>query len=278
MIKRFKQYINENYLFEGGNAVHDTKRISIEDVPSTINDIYENMFPKLEIKETDSIRLGSSGHTETSGDIDFGIMLTDLSAINDKFIVAFPKEESHFMKGIEVLSVTWPINKSNERVQVDFLPVYDKDWTKFIYKYPENSKYKSAHRNWMLMAILSSIRDNVVKDENGNVTAYDGYFLNLNKGLFSMHKSYVGKTKLLKHGTMDDEVHITSDPKEFLNFAFGKDVMEKDVNSFENCWNLINSNNFRWKKQIQLIKDNFIDFLDRAELKIPSECHENKRE
>ena len=277
MLKRFNQYINENYLLEGGNAVHDTNRISIDDVPFTIDDIYKNMFPLLGIKKSDTIRLGSSGHSETSGDIDFGIMNTDLSVLHDKFLKVFSSEESHFMKGIEVLSVTWPINKSSKKVQVDFLPVYDKKWTEFIYNYPDKSKYKSAHRNWLLMAILSSIKDNIKKDENDNILSYDGYILNLNKGLFSMHKSYVGKTKVLKHGTIENEEHITSDPKEFLNLVFNKDVFEKDIKTFEDCWKLIHSNNFRWIKKLSAIKEKLLEFLNRAELKIPDECHEDKR-
>jgi len=282
-LKSFRQHVSEraailiahNAIFEGGKVFHDeTKRINKDQVDATISDIEKNLFPTLGLKlDNNVIRLGSSGHSETSGDIDFGIIGMDLSKLHDLIKSKF-SNKTNFIKGLEVLSIEWPIegDEENGLVQLDFIPVYDRDWTEFIYKYPTESKYKSAHRNWLFMAVLSSIRNNVEKDETTDEPlSYDGYMLNLNKGLFSMKKDYQGKTKILKHGQIVDDKLITTNPKEFVEFVFGKGYKPKDVRTFEECWHIINNDNFKWIDNIDDIKKNLKKFLSRVELPIPTE-------
>jgi hypothetical protein len=267
-IKNFGQFINE-----GGKVFdEDTRKIKKEEVGATMVDIEKNLFPSIGLDLKDNvIKIGSAGHADVSGDIDFGVVGRDLDEIHETLSKKFPDRKTNFIKGLEVLSIEWPIAGTKDLVQVDFIPVYDRDWTEFIYKYPEGSKYKSAHRNWLLMSILSVIRNNEKNAEGGEPLSYDGFMLNLNKGLFSMTKNYQGKTKVLKHGEIDSEELVTTKPKKFVDFVFGPYFEPKNVSTFENCWKIINDKHFRWFDKLDDIKKNFVKFLERAGLEIPEE-------
>ena len=62
------------------------------------------------------------------------------------------------------------------------------DWAKFIFYSPDyrknESKYKSAHRNWLIQSILSALKEVESKDEEGNVENYSAYSLRLSDGIF----------------------------------------------------------------------------------------------
>lgn len=270
-IKLFEQFVFE-ILNEGGKVFDDTSKIKKEHVDATVSDIEKNLFPIIGVNVKNVIRIGSSGHADISGDIDFGIIgipFEDLyETLKDKFL----NNEVNFIKGLEVLSISWPISGTDSLVQVDMIPVYHEAWTKFVYKYPEESSYKSAHRNWLLMSILASIKNNLeVDEETDKPLEYDGYMMNLNKGLYSIKKDYHGKTKILKHGEIVKEKLITSNPDEFVEFVFGKGIDPEDVGTFEKCWSIINKSDFKWSSKLEDIKKNLEKFLLRVELPIPTE-------
>ena len=278
-IKSFEQYVFESFdpINEGGKVFDEATKIRKEDVDGTIKDIEENLFSSLGLElGKNVIRLGSAGHADLSGDIDFGVIGIPLENLHETVKVKFPKHEINFMKGLEVLSITWPIKGQDESlVQVDLIPVYNKDWTEFVYRYPEGSKYKSAHRNWMFMSILSAIRLNVERDpETDEPVTFDGYMMNLNKGLFSIKKDYHGKTKILKHGQIVEEKLITMDPDKFVKFVFGENYWPKDVETFEDCLHITKKSDFKWSDEIDDIKKNLRKFLDRVKLPIPKELDE----
>jgi hypothetical protein len=276
-IKLFTQFVLENVnpINEGGKIFDGTTTIKKEDVDGTIKDIEERLFSKIGLTiGKNVIRIGSAGHTDISGDIDFGIVGIPFEDLHKTLVEKFPDNEINYMKGLEVLSLAWPINgdKDDGLVQVDLIPVYDRDWTEFVYKFPEGSKYKSAHRNWLMMAVLSAIKKNVEKDpETGKALDYDGYMMNLNKGFFSMKKDYHGKTKILKHGEITEEKLITTDPEKFVRFVFGKRYKPEDVGTFERCLSIINKSDFKWRSKLHDIKKNLRKFLERVELLIPKE-------
>lgn len=274
-IKSFNQFVFESFdpINEGGKVFDDASKIRKENVDATIKDIEENLFPSLGLSlDKNVIKLGSAGHADLSGDIDFGVIGIPLEDLHETMKVKFPDKEINFMKGLEVLSTTWPIKGGDGEVQVDLIPVYDKEWTKFVYGYPEGSKYKSAHRNWLFMAVLSAIKENVERDaDTDEPVAYDGFMMNLNKGLFAIKKNYQGKTKILKHGQIVEEKLITMDPDKFVKFVFGKEYGQKDVETFEDCLHIINKSEFKWQDNIEDIKKNLKKFLDRVKLPIPKE-------
>lgn len=270
-IKRFNQFVFEN-LNEGGKIFPDTSKINKEDVDATVKDINDNLLSTLglELGKT-VIRIGSAGHKDVSGDIDLGLIGIDLEKAHSILVDKFPDNEINFIKGLEVLSIAWPIHGSNDLVQVDMMPVYHKEWTEFVYGFPEGSKYKSAHRNWLFMAILASIKNNVKTDDSGEELSYDGYMMNLNKGLYSIKKDYHGKTKILKHGQIIEEKFITANPDKFVKFVFGNEYRPDDVRTFEESWSITKKSDFKWHDKLDVIVENLKKFLDRVELPIPKE-------
>ena len=277
-VQSFGHYVFERYnpLFEGGNVFDNVNKINKEDVDATINDIKDRLFPSLGLEfDKNVISIGSAGHADVSGDIDFGVIGKDLQELYATLQSKFPQHKSNVMKGLEVLSTEWPIRGDEKNlVQVDFIPVYDRAWTEFVYRYPEGSDYKSAHRNWVMMAILSTIKDNVEQDEDDQPLSYEGYTMNLNKGLFSIKKDYHGKTKILKHGQIVEEKLVTTDPDKFVKFVFGDSYGPEDVRTFEDCWHIIGKSDFKWRDKISEIKENLKKFLDRVELPIPKELEQ----
>jgi hypothetical protein len=271
-IKRFRQF-NESLLLEGGNVFFGTRKILKSSVEPTVDDIADRLFAKVGLAlGKNAIRIGSAGKADVSGDIDFGVEGMDLKELRSKICSEIPSVKTNMLDGLEVLSVKWPIEGTHSMVQVDFVPVYSRKWSEFVYKYPDGSKYKSAHRNWLIMSILSSIRSNVEYDpETKEPVEYDGYIMNLNKGLFSMRKDYHGKTKILKHGVLTDEKLITSDPDEFVKFVFGAEYKPEDVGTFESAVRIVEKPDFKWHDNLEDIVENLEKFLDRAGLAIPTE-------
>lgn len=274
-VHSFGHYVFEKYnpLFEGGKVFDDTQRINKDDVDRTIGDIKKRLFPALGLNDENTFKVGSAGHTETSGDIDFGVIGKNLEELKGTMELKFPENKTNFLKGLEVLSIEWPINGSEKygMVQVDFVPVYNRAWTEFVYRYPEGSAYKSAHRNWLIMAILSTIKENEEFDENDQPISYDGVSMNLNKGMFSITKNYRGKTKILKHGQVEDKELVTDDPDKFVSYVFGRGITPDDVKTFEDCWHIINTSDFKWAEKIEDIKQNLKKFLSRVNLEVPKE-------
>jgi hypothetical protein len=285
-MKHLKNF-NEFVLNEGGNAVKGVRSIRQDEVQRTIDNIKEVVFPLLKIHEWgyDAILIGSAGRkalpSDLSGDLDIGIVLgvdktTAKNIIHDK-LKTLPYE-LHYMPGLGITSVKWPIegDESKGYVQVDFIAIESMEWAKFAFYTPDyrknESKYKSAHRNWMFAAIMSAIKENVIKDSAGNVLQYDAYIYNWNEGLKRVTKSFEGsKGGIIKTHKKVKEELLSVSPKEFIELAFGPGYKEDDVKTYEQVDALINNDNFKWKKFLPEIKEQYVKFLERMNLPIPSE-------
>lgn len=264
---------DEFKLFEGGKALETTRRILKDEVHRTVKDIEERLLRFLKIKEHKV--LGSAGHKPDSGDIDIGVkdFIVD-DAVVSAVKVQFPDYECKWMKGLEVLSVSWPIKgkKDNGFVQVDIIPIKNESWTDFVYKFPEDSKYSSSHRNWMIAAIVSVIEEDVKKNDDGEVLECSGYMFKLNDGLWKVRKSFVGKDgKVIKTYKKLNERKITDDPRQFVKFVFGERTEPEEVETLESCLDIINSSNFKWRNNLEDIKEKYKTFLDRVSLRHPPE-------
>jgi hypothetical protein len=155
------------------------------------------------------------------------------------------------------------------------------EWAEFIYYSPNykigESKYKSAHRNWLLAAILAARREVIDNDENGEIMDYNSPVLILSDGLFWHTKSYRGKLKSrLKNPKKIEgsERFVTRDPQEFIDFALGRGYTPNDVKTFEALLNIIKSPDFELNQNLPEIKDKFIEYLTRANLEIPTEINQ----
>jgi hypothetical protein len=259
-------------LLEGGKALEQVRRILKKEIPATVADVEAKLFPVIGTK--DFKMMGSAGHKPDSGDIDFGLRDVDVDEdLADKVKSKFPDNEVKFMKGLEVLSISWPIEGDEKKgmVQVDVIPIKNEAWTDFVYKFPAGSKYSSSHRNWLLAAIVAVMRESEEKDDSGNVVSYVGHMFKLNDGLFKVEKTYQGKTKLLKSSKKIDEKKITDDPAAFVKMLFGDKFNPKDVVTVEQCINIMKGPDFRWKSRIKDIKDYYSKFLERVGLEYPRE-------
>ena len=303
MHNRTLSFNNFVILLEGGAAIKLSRRIREDEFKGTLDSIRDILLPIIGINPDSSyneyIVIGSIGKKknpeDTSGDLDIGIdskifnvPLRDVStylytAITEssqlKEILGFVPEINH-MKGLNIVSIGWPINgdENNGIVQLDLIPVADIDWAKFIYYSPDykvaESKYKSAHRNWLLAAILAVRRRVLDVDSSGEVMDYDSPVLILSDGLYWHTKSYRGKLKpRLKNAAKisGSERFVTRDPQEFIDFSLGKGYSINDVKTFEKLYQIISSPDFEIADKLGEIESKFIEYITRANLDRPSE-------
>lgn len=292
------RHIRTYKLFEGGNALELSRPIKQSEAAPTIAAIEEIIFPALGLEgfEKDCLLIGSVGKKkdpeDESGDIDIGFAVdkfADAHNIDEdqaiKFLYntlqkEFPVFESRWLRGLEVVSFGYPIANDPAKgyVQIDFIPIKDMKWAKFIYYSPDytkdESKYKSAHRNWLFSAIISQIIEDEEFDIDGNKLGYMGYMMRLNDGLSKVKKSFVGKTKLLKNAKKVEDVPVTKSPEEFVKFLFGDGIKPSDVRTFEDSWSIMMDPAFRWSDRVGNIRLALLKFLKRVKLPIPTEMKE----
>jgi hypothetical protein len=295
------------FLMEGGAAIKTSRRILESEFPKTLEHIQKVLFPILGIDPRKSgdqyIVIGSIGKKknpdETSGDLDIGINSPWFSQSNGistkevadsvykKLQAELPSvlgfdPEINFLKSLGIVSVGWPIEGDPNKgiVQLDLIPISSMDWASFIYYSPNykigESKYKSAHRNWLLSAILS-VRKNILEmDPSGEILDYDTPVLILSDGLFWHKKSFKGKIKprlAAAQKIPGSERFVTRDPQEFLNFALGPGFKPEQVKTFEDLLRIIESPDFDLKEKLPEIKEKYLEFLTRAKLEVPSEIN-----
>ena len=188
--------------------------------------------------------------------------------------------EMNLMVGLNILSIGWPIKGDPKFgvVQLDLIPLSDLDWASFAYYSPDyrkgESKYKSAHRNWLFQAILSAMKDVVTKDENGEPLDIDTYVFDFSDGLFRTRKTFQGKKGRLKNPVKVDGMPrelVTNNPQEFLNFAMGPGFSPDEVKTFEDLLAAIKSPKFKNKQNRAEIRDEFKRYLERTPLVMPDE-------
>jgi hypothetical protein len=296
---KFGDYIN---LFEGGAAIKDSRRIRESEVPKTLESIKSILFPILGGGEIDKeyLIIGSIGkkknQSDTSGDIDLGIdkkfLSKSLGVSEDDVLGALYKNLSEtlhnklgfvpdlkLMRGINVLSIGWPIegDESKGIVQLDLIPIADMEWAKFIFYSPDyrknESKYKSAHRNWLFQSILSALKEVISKDDAGEIEDFYSYALRLSDGIYKNKKSFRGATKRLKNPkTIKGETSlITRDPDKFVEMMFGSGVNKVDLKSFEDAWKIVSSPDYLHADKKEEIRDNLERYLINGDFDIPTE-------
>lgn len=294
-------------LFEGGAAIKTARKIREDEFPKTLESIQNDLLPLLEIDPQkigeDYIIIGSIGKkknpSDESGDLDLGydgnifskkngITYKDCSKKIYEILTSDLKEllgfqpEINFLRGLNIVSIGWPIGGDPELgiVQLDLIPLSSMKWAKFIYYSPDyrfgESKYKSAHRNWLLSAILSAKRNVLASDEEGEVLDYESPVIILSDGLYLNTKSFRGKLKgRLKNPKKVEggEKFITNDPQEFIDYTLGKGYNQDQIKTFEALLKIITSPNFPDKDKLPIIKERFLEYMERTGLPVPSEIN-----
>jgi hypothetical protein len=278
-------------IFEGGNALDLVKPIKQSQVPQTIEALSDAVFPYIGLSGfgVDCMVLGTAGKKSSpddeSGDIDVGVDVSAyadrngvspeqvLKFIHDKLTRKFPMFQSRWLRGVDVVSFAYPIanDPGLGLVQVDFIPMKNMEWSKFIYHVDPASKYKSAHRNWLFAAIVSQIIEDESFDADGNMLGRSGYMMRLQDGLSRYTKSYEGKRGLLKNPRKIADSMVTDSPAELVRILFGDNIKTSDVATTEDVIGIINGPDFIWKDRLDAIKSEYARFLRKAGLKVPKE-------
>ena len=307
MSSRIVNFSQFNKMFEGGAAIKTSRRIREDEFPATLESIKQTLFPILGMDPNSEgsqyLIIGSIGKkkdpSDTSGDLDLGydanwfsrtqgVGIKEASSrMNQILTLELPgalgfDPEINYLKGLNIVSLGWPIggDQSNGIVQLDLIPLSSMDWAKFIYYSPDykasESRYKSAHRNWLLSAILSARKEVLDQDETGEVMDYDSPVLILSDGLYWHKKSYRGtRIPRLKHSKKVEgsERFVTRDPQEFVEFALGSGYSPNDVKTFEALFKIITNPKFELYEKLPEIKERFLEYMERTGLEVPREMN-----
>ena len=270
-----------------GHAVKNIRSLKQQEIKPVYNWVVENVFPIIGLNKEDAIPIGSFGKksiNELSGDIDIAISADKF--INKgmkfdeiaKYIEIILKEydfDTNYIKGFNQVSISVPINDS-ELAQVDLMISPDLNWSDFIYHSPnlkENeSKYKGAVRNALLLAILSESTKVVNKLYEGKTEEYTSLAVRFPSGVWEIKKSLMGKKGLIKQGKIVNEEFLTRSPKDVIELALGDGYGIGAANSFETLWEIIHRKSFIYKDKLNEIMSKFKVNLQSMMQPIPEEA------
>lgn len=258
-------------LKEGGNAVKSSVRINQENVSATMASIAKDLLPKLNISETDTRNLGSTGKKapgDSSGDVDLAISVQAITENNDgvetpkelyDFIVSVANSVSQEVKdlrSIGLVSLAWPIvnvdhKQAGEVVQLDLMTVDSIDWAEWAYYSPsfDQSPWKGLYRNELLYALARHMNYETVSkafDKEGTEvdSEWKRDFFDLGKGLLTGTQSRMGKKGIIKSvKTLDKELK-SHDPAEVVEMMFGPGVTPESVLTWEDTFRMLMDPNF----------------------------------
>ena len=276
----------------GGNAVKISRPVTFEEAQATIEWLKLSVFPAINLWDTDYSILGSYGKKlpeETYGDIDIAVKL---DAIREDHDVAFLKDsleafgfETKINYGFKIVSFGAGIGgkASNGLVQVDLMITPDLDWSNFIYHSPnfrkKESKYKGLYRNILLMALITEPEKWIIKETpDGGIEEIEVNILRYPKGIYRVRKNFMGKKGLVKNGknVEGSDTLITYEPSEVIRMTVGSQYKISDIDTFEKLWNIVLSEDFKWKNKREDIVNRFIECLDEQKLSLPKELIEWK--
>lgn len=283
----------KDILIEGGHLFPEVVGIKQSEVEATVKAVETTILKKLGLKGlgVDCFLLGSAGKKpsdQLSGDLDIGISTDQLASKNGISLSdTMPWLEKKLkamgyatkpISGFSQVSVAFPIvGRPTEKCQVDLMLSSNLDWTNFVYYSPDlskgESKYKAVYRNLLFGAIVSEIKTEVLSStDDGTPIELKKYVLRYNDGVYSVVKSFAGKTgnilktaKLLKNR---DEF-ITQTPSEFVELLFGPGVQPNDVNTFERVYDLTFNKSSILAPFRTAIMKKFLSYLKEANLPIP---------
>jgi len=298
-----------NKLYEGGNAVSNVMPIRAEDTIPTLKDIDTKILSRfLKLKKNEWAALGSTGKKlpgQSSGDIDLAIDINKIAKsykiqtnevgqkILDLLDSAYPKMEKNYMKGLEIISLAYPIKGSGGNVQVDLMLQDNIDFAKWMFHSPDftkhESEWKGLYRTELLKAIGNAIsipemteyfEDEFEGKYKGTIKKLARNMLDPNKGYKKQLKSFVGKKGTpVKTGKSEYEELISKDPEFITKALLGQSATIKDTNSFETVWKVMQNKDFPWKDQLNKIVVKFAEVLRGKGLPMPKELgiSENSR-
>ena len=295
------QPLSRKQLMEGGNAIKTSTRINQLNVAKTLETVYAELLPKLNIKKSDTAVLGSTGKKDpskngkpdgSSGDIDLGISAPALMKANNlknkdevfEFLEGIAKTcKGHLnLKSLDVMSVGWPIVnedglQEDKIVQLDLVIVEDLKFASWAYYSAawDESKYKALYPKEVYYACARYCDTKVTErgelDGKEVPATWDRFFLDLAKGLMQGTQTIKGKTKLTKTAKTIEKKVVSTDPQAVVTKFFGPNYKPKDVLTWEQVWEIINSEDFILKDKLQDILKMVKKGIERKNYPIPPE-------
>jgi hypothetical protein len=296
-ILKFKDFVNEMLVNEGGNAIELARPIKQSEIDLTYDFVIKTVYPLLGLTEGFAKPIGSfkkKAPDQTSGDIDIAVLADRIAGENglplDKvleFVDATLRGagyEPSTNKGLQQCSIGVPIEgkKNNGIGQIDLMLTDNLDFSTFMYHSPDftksESKYKGLYRNILLMMIIGNSKRQTTKlTDKGEVQEYKAYVLRLNQGVVSVTKSFmgargniVGQAKLLK----DQDRFITNTPEVIAELAFGPDVPVSELMTFEDMWRHVTDSKFIHTDKLESILTDFKNRILQTKVPFPTECVE----
>jgi len=275
-MKSFKTIYEEviySLINEGGNAIPGVDRIEKATIFKTIDDFKNKILKEFfgYVPKDEMFLLGSTGKKKDSGDIDIGI---DVNALKEKNIILnlIKMNEICARNGYnscinsinyKMVHIAYPqIGEEPKKVQIDVLFTESPDFTKFFMFSPEEneSRYKGAHRNALIHAILYCISYKEIKsDEDGQPVKWEQMDIQ-DDGIFRQVKTLIDENgnRLLYKNTdeplepayakVEQEVKICDDVSSAIEMFAGENVTEQDINSFEKFFKFIDEDaRFKYK-------------------------------
>lgn len=296
--------LTRKQLMEGGNAIKTSTRINQLNVAPTLAAIYKELLPKLNIKKSDTTLLGSTGKKDpekngtpegSSGDIDLGISMKALMKANglkDKgevfeFLANIGKDYkgTKSFPGLDVVSVGYPIvnddgKQEDKHVQLDLMPVDDLKYAAWSYYSPafNESKYKALYPKEIYYACAKHCDTQVTEkgDRDGEQVAieWDRYFFDLAKGLMKGKQTIRGKKKLTKGVKTIEKKVVSTNPQDVVDKFFGPSFTPSDVQTWEQVWDVINSDEFILKDKLKDILEMAKKGIERKNYPVPPELED----
>ena len=276
-----------------GNSINTARPVFQSEVIETYKWIELNILPLLKLNSNDASPIGSFGkklENATSGDIDVAILMNKLSENNEVSldnVLDWLDEKlkslgysTKVARGFCQVSFGAPINGNweNGTVQVDLMLSMSLEWSNFMYYSPNfkigESKYKGLYRNILLMNIISEMNREISKrTEHNEIEQYKQNVVRLDKGLFSVEKTFMGKKGLVKMASLmrDQDKFITNVPDVVVKMAFGENVNVIDTMTFESIWILFISPSFKHKDKFDKILKRFISGINSTKMPLPVE-------
>lgn len=295
-MRAFDFLIEREILLMGGHAFKNLNlgKIKREDIDATLKYVANKIsFPGLDYNYMKNNMMGSAGKQAESGDLDIAVDKKQfyLYDIHDRIKEVLPLTHinSKSLKGGQIQTV-WPIagNEENGFVQIDFIEG-NPEWLKFTHHSPglDVSSYKGVWISTLLGILAKMKKDFEIYDKNEERLAKVGLHYNLEKGLHRQWKiqkkpgqglskidpweweTAIGKMMdkgIIPTGKIPSfsKIGYVDEPEAAIQMLFGNGVTQKDINTFEKAWHIVEQN---FPNEIEEIKDRLADALQRSGLK-----------
>lgn len=214
-----------------------------------INEI-KDIFPNIDCLPIGSV--GKRNDDDYNGDIDIAIKCKDIETLKKIVETVFNYvEDTIINESLYIISIKYPysVNDDNIKyVQVDFMNIWDIEYTKFRYYCPDyrknESKYKVGQKIMFANMILNHTKEKYHGLENDCFAKFDFRPT-------ALFRYYMSKKDNIIH-----EQFITFNVNTIVNMCFN-DNNKSHFNSIETLWDAIHSKSYKYPEELKDLEFNF---------------------